>query len=155
MKKPFISFLVSFVIVFVGSYLGYQMFSSTKEVSQSSESSAPTTPAAPTGEPSAAPTENKDTPAPAPTATAATGEIFSKVGCIACHSISALDVKGGATGPDLSKAYVNVADKHGKSLEEFLKKPSSAVMSSVIGAKPLTDEERKQVIEALRIASEK
>ena len=88
-------------------------------------------------------------------APAASAEIFTKRGCVACHSVSALNVQGGVTGPDLSKAYLNVADKHGVPVEDFLKKPTSAVMSSVLGANPLTDEERAQVLSALQAASEK
>ncbi|ASN83108.1 hypothetical protein DFI_16535 (plasmid) [Deinococcus ficus] len=88
-------------------------------------------------------------------APAASAEIFTKRGCVACHSVSALDVQGGVTGPDLSRAYLNVADKHGVPVEDFLKKPTSAVMSSVLGANPLTDEERAQVLSALQAASGK
>jgi len=49
---------------------------------------------------------------------------------------------------------VEVKDKHGKPIEEFLKQPDSAVMSGVIGKNPLTDDERKQVLEMLQKASE-
>lgn len=83
------------------------------------------------------------------------GEAFANVGCISCHSVGALDVKGGATGPDLSNAYTQVEGKHGVPIEQFLKKPTSAVMSSVIGGKPLTDEELTAVLNALKLASEK
>jgi hypothetical protein len=48
-----------------------------------------------------------------------------------------------------------VEGKHGKPIEEFLKAPTSAVMSGVIGKNPLSDEERKQVLELLKQASEK
>ena len=54
-------------------------------------------------------------------------------GCIACHAVSALEVQGGVTGPDLSNSYVNVPDKHGVPIDEFLKEPTTAVMSGVIG----------------------
>lgn len=83
------------------------------------------------------------------------GEIFKQKGCISCHSISKLNVQGGTTGPDLSNAYVEVEGKHGKPLEEFLKAPTSAVMSSVIESNPLTDEERAAIIQTLKAASEK
>ncbi|MBB6446636.1 cytochrome C [Bacillus benzoevorans] len=83
------------------------------------------------------------------------GRIFLQRGCVSCHSVSALNIQGGATGPDLSQAYVNVEGKHGVPLEEFLKKPTSAVMSSVLGGDPLTDDERAAVIAALKAASEK
>ncbi|WP_458415131.1 cytochrome C [Schinkia sp. CFF1] len=83
------------------------------------------------------------------------GRIFIQRGCVTCHSVSALNVQGGATGPDLSQAYVNVEGKHGVPIEEFLKKPTSAVMSGVLGSKPLTDDELKAVLAALKAASEK
>jgi cytochrome c2 len=83
------------------------------------------------------------------------GRIFLQRGCVSCHSVSSLNIQGGATGPDLSQAYVNVEAKHGVPLEEFLKKPTSAVMSSVLGGNPLTDDERAAVIAALKAASEK
>lgn len=83
------------------------------------------------------------------------GRILVQRGCISCHSVSALNMQGGATGPDLSKAYVNVQDKHGVAIEEYLKKPTSAVMSGVLGGKPLTEEELAAVLAALKVASEK
>ncbi|MEH7074805.1 cytochrome C [Neobacillus drentensis] len=87
--------------------------------------------------------------------TAKEGRIFIQRGCVSCHSISKLNIQGGSTGPDLSQAYVNVEGKHGVPIEEFLKKPTSAVMSGVLGDKPLTDDERKAVLAALKAASEK
>ncbi|GAX91391.1 cytochrome C [Effusibacillus lacus] len=92
---------------------------------------------------------------PQQTTSADEGKILSQLGCTGCHAVSSLNIKGGVTGPDLSQAYVNVKGKHGVSLEEFLKKPTSAVMSGVIGGKPLKDEERNAVIQALKAASEK
>ncbi len=83
------------------------------------------------------------------------GRVFIQSGCISCHSVSALNLQGGATGPDLSQAYKNVEGKHGVPIEEFLKNPTSAVMSGVIGGNPLTDDERAAIIEALKAASEK
>lgn len=83
------------------------------------------------------------------------GEIFESKGCVSCHSISKLNVKGGSTGPDLSTAYKTVEGKHGKPVDEFLKKPSSAVMSGVIKDNPLTDKERADIVKALKEASEK
>lgn len=81
-------------------------------------------------------------------------EIFTEKGCIGCHSISALDLSGGATGPDLSEAFNNVEGKHGKPLNEFLKEPTSAVMSGVIGGNPLTDEEINKLTQLLQKAAE-
>ncbi|MDL2343042.1 hypothetical protein QOL99_02640 [Deinococcus sp. MIMF12] len=92
--------------------------------------------------------------AASPAQTGANTEIFAAKGCVGCHSVNALDVSGGSTGPDLSQAFVNVPDKHGKELGDFLKEPTSAVMSSVISASPLSDEERETIVNALRVASE-
>ena len=81
--------------------------------------------------------------------------ILQTKGCLGCHAAAKLNLQGGATGPDLSDAYSNVEGKHGKPIEEFLKEPTSAVMSSVISGNPLTDEEIKQIVEVLKEASEK
>ncbi|MFD2446843.1 cytochrome C [Bacillus sp. CGMCC 1.16607] len=86
---------------------------------------------------------------------AADGGILSSKGCLGCHSVDALNLKGGATGPDLSQAFNNVEGKHGKPINEFLKQPTSAVMSSVIGGSPLSDEEITQVVDLLKEASSK
>lgn len=146
MNKNLVLFLVSLVLAFAGSYLFYhQKAPSTEAVQQADGGSAETAKASPP----------KAEAEGATTTANAEGEIFTKAGCITCHSVSALNVKGGATGPDLSKAYIEVKDKHGVPIEEFLKKPTSAVMSGVIGNKPLTDEERKQILAALKAASEK
>jgi hypothetical protein len=84
----------------------------------------------------------------------ANSEILNTKGCLSCHSVSSLDLEGGATGPDLSQAFTGVEGKHGKPLNEFLKEPTSAVMSSVIGGNPLTDEEIQQLVDALQEAAE-
>ena len=81
--------------------------------------------------------------------------ILQTKGCLGCHSVEALNLTGGATGPDLSDAFTNVEGKHGKAIDEFLKEPTSAVMSGVIGGNPLTEEEIKQVVDLLKEASEK
>jgi cytochrome c551/c552 len=81
--------------------------------------------------------------------------ILNKKGCLGCHSVEALNIQGGAVGPDLSQSFANVEGKHGKSIDEFLKEPTSAVMSGVIAKSPLTDEERTQVLDLLKQASEK
>lgn len=135
-------FILSFVLFFGGGYLFFQGGGSKDQQANEPAKQGASQP----NKPEAAPTE---------TASSSEGQIFVTRGCNACHAVTALGVTGGATGPDLSKAYVNVADKHGVPIEEFLKKPTSAVMSSVLGSKPLTDDERKAVLDALKAASEK
>jgi cytochrome c551/c552 len=89
------------------------------------------------------------------TTTVDANNILNSKGCLGCHAVDSLGLDGGATGPDLSKAFTDVEGKHGKPIDEFLKEPTSAVMSSVISGSPLTDEERTQVLDMLKQASEK
>jgi mono/diheme cytochrome c family protein len=81
--------------------------------------------------------------------------LLSTKGCLGCHSVEGLNLTGGATGPDLSQAYTNVEGKHGKPIDQFLKEPTSAVMSGVIGGNPLSDDEIAQLVDLLKQASEK
>ena len=80
-------------------------------------------------------------------------EIFSTRGCIQCHTISALKVVGGATGPDLSGAFKNVPNKYGKPLSEFLQQPEG-VMAEVLPTKNVTDKEKEQIVELLTKATD-
>jgi cytochrome c551/c552 len=141
MNKAIISFVISALL---GFGLGYLVFGVIMGESDS--------------KPQVAQIETKDTKTTKEEATQSSSvsedNILNKRGCLGCHSVEALNLKGGAVGPDLSQAFVNVEGKHGKPIEEFLKAPTSAVMSGVIGKKPLTDDERKQVLELLKQASE-
>jgi cytochrome c551/c552 len=147
MNKAIISFVVSIVI---GFGLGYLVFgfimgdgdsepqvAQTEQIDEASE------------------TEGNKEEAKEETATVDANNILNSKGCLGCHAVDSLGLAGGATGPDLSKAFTEVEGKHGKSLDEFLKEPTSAVMSSVIGGSPLSDEERTQVLDMLKQASEK
>lgn len=147
MKNAIIIFFVFALVGFGGGYLFSQ--SGSQEQATAPDNATTEQTQDPAGE------EKVDAPAPEATAVSAEAEIFQQKGCIACHSIENLGVKGGATGPDLSQAYVNVEGKHGKPINEFLKQPTSAVMSSVIGGNPLTDDEINKIVESLKIASEK
>jgi cytochrome c551/c552 len=140
--------IISFVIcALLGFGLGYLVFGVIMGDSEK--------------QPQVTQTETKDStttksPDSKETATSSVKEdnILNKRGCLGCHSVEALNLKGGQVGPDLSQAFVNVEGKHGKPIEEFLKQPTSAVMSGVIGKNPLTDDERKQVLDLLKQASE-
>jgi len=137
-------FILSFVLFFGGGYFILQDGGSKDQQTAS--------------DPAKQEASQADKPEAAATETASSsseGDIFVTRGCSSCHAVSSLGVEGGATGPDLSQAYVNVADKHGVPMEEFLKNPTSAVMSSVLGGNPLTDDEREAVLNALKVASEK
>lgn len=80
------------------------------------------------------------------------GEIFVTRGCIQCHRITAYDLKGGVTGPDLSIAYHDVPDRFGKTLEEFLWEPEGT-MGEIIPGRGVTDEEKKKILELLTKAA--
>jgi cytochrome c551/c552 len=150
LQKAIISFVISLLL---GFGLGYLVF----DVVMGGSDDAPKVAQADDKETPAATeesTQSKEDTA-ATTATPASDNILNKKGCLGCHSVESLDLKGGATGPDLSKAFENVEGKHGKPIQEFLKEPTSAVMSGVIGGNPLTDDERTQVVDMLKQASEK
>lgn len=142
MGKNLAIFLLCFAISFGGGYLAFG--------GQSDGGIAPEQ-----GQQTAPQQETQKDEAAVAASVPKEGEVFANVGCISCHSVGALGVKGGATGPDLSNAYAQVEGKHGVPIEQFLKKPTSAVMSGVIGGKPLTDEELTAVLNALKLASEK
>jgi cytochrome c551/c552 len=143
--------IISFVIcALLGFGLGYLVFGVIMGDSEKQPQIAQTE----TKEPATAKAESTDSKE-ATTVSANEDNILNKKGCLGCHSVEALNIKGGAVGPDLSQAFVNVEGKHGKPIEEFLKAPTSAVMSGVISKSPLTDVERKQVLDLLKQASEK
>ncbi|HEY2421783.1 MAG TPA: cytochrome C [Neobacillus sp.] len=146
MNKAIISFVISAVL---GFGLGYLVF----EVIMGDSSNQPQVAKTETKTSDSTKDQGTETKETATTAVDQ-DNILSKRGCLGCHSVEALNLKGGQVGPDLSQAFVNVEGKHGKPIEEFLKQPTSAVMSGVIGKNPLTDDERKQVLELLQKASE-
>jgi cytochrome c551/c552 len=150
MNKAIISFVLSIVI---GFGLGYLVFGVIMGDGDSEPQVAQTEQTEQTDE--ASETEGQKEVAKEETATVDANNILNSKGCLGCHAVDSLGLEGGATGPDLSKAFTDVEGKHGKSIEEFLKEPTSAVMSSVIGGSPLTDEERTQVLDMLKQASEK
>ncbi|MEH7490934.1 cytochrome C [Neobacillus niacini] len=147
MNKAIISFAISLI---VGFGLGYLVFGVVMGDSDKQPQVAQTEPAEETSK-----TEDQNTGTVEETASVDEENILNSKGCLGCHAVDALGLEGGATGPDLSKAFTDVEGKHGKPIEEFLKEPTSAVMSGVIGGNPLTDEERTQVLDMLKQASEK
>lgn len=142
MSKYLAIFLIFFVVAFSGGYFFYH---SREEATETTEVAEKTDQAV---KEDAIEQQQGD-------ATANEGRIFIQRGCVSCHSVSKLNIQGGSTGPDLSQAYVNVEGKHGVPIEEFLKKPTSAVMSGVLGGDPLSDDELQAVMAALKAASEK
>jgi mono/diheme cytochrome c family protein len=146
LNKPVIHFIISALI---GLGLGYVVFDVLPDNQGTEKEIAVTEETVPT-----VAKEEKKQDETKETATVGEETILQTKGCLGCHSVEALNLKGGATGPDLSKAYVNVEGKHGKPVTEFLKEPTSAVMSGVIGGNPLTEEEINEVVTVLKKASE-
>lgn len=151
MKNPIVNFVICLIIGFGAGYLGFEVIGNSD--SKGAESIATNDETTTNNEKENETATNSNT-TPESTASAGDGGILEAKGCIACHAVSGLGLDGGATGPDLSQAYNNVEGKHGKPLDEFLKEPTSAVMSTVISGNPLTDDEIAQIIEALEKAAQ-
>jgi len=84
------------------------------------------------------------------------GSFFVRKGCFACHSITAFDVKSAADiGPDLSFAVSDVQSRFGKTLEDFLAKPTGTMAVVLSTQIQLTDDEKKEVVEKLKSAYQK
>lgn len=81
-------------------------------------------------------------------------DIFTAKGCVQCHSVEGYGISGGQVGPDLSKAYEDTNNRFGKSLEDFLNNPEGT-MSAVLKQNPLNDDEKKQIVEALKALADK
>lgn len=160
MKEGVQRILISFIVsAFIGFGLGYLIFDvlasgdsanpSTEETSDSQKTTSTETEEANTD---AQPTEDT-TDEESEAVVASEDTILQAKGCLSCHSVSGLNLTGGTTGPDLTGAFAGVEDKHGKPLSEFLKEPTSAVMSGVIGGNPLTDDEIGEIVLLLEEAS--
>ncbi|WP_017434225.1 hypothetical protein [Saccharococcus caldoxylosilyticus] len=141
MKQTVIIFIISALIGLAGGYTYFQ-FTGKSQAADAKQKTA------------AVQKETNDSKETV-SASSKEGDILQQKGCLSCHSVSKLNLQGGTTGPDLSNAYKEVEGKHGKPIEEFLKAPTSAVMSGVIKSHPLTNEEREAIIEVLKTASEK
>ncbi len=83
------------------------------------------------------------------------GALFVQKNCFVCHSVSTLGIEAASQiGPDLALAVEDVQSRFGRTLEDFLSRPTGTmdvVLSTMI---TLTDEERSEVIEKLRHAYE-
>lgn len=151
MQKALISFVISALLGLGIGYVAFAVIGGSNETATSetaAKGQEDTKPVADNKQ------EKKDDK-PAAETVSADENILKSKGCLGCHSVSSLNLKGGATGPDLSKAFENVEGKHGKPVDQFLKEPTSAVMSGVIGGNPLTEQEIAEVVKLLEEASKK
>jgi hypothetical protein len=141
---------IGLIIGFMGSFLFFN--DSSTETAQQRE----------TTEPSSSNSENVDSNKAAEEEPANEGietvasdndDIFSQKGCVQCHSISPLNIKGNGTGPDFAIVNDDVQKRFGKTLEEFLDEPEGT-MSAIFSASPLSAEEKQEVIRLIQEYSE-
>ncbi len=78
-------------------------------------------------------------------------KIFYKLGCVRCHNIKALNIKGGHVGPDLSGAYSDTKKVYKESVNDFLKNPTGT-MYFVLMFNHLNKEDRKIITAELKKA---
>ncbi|CAG9606751.1 c-type cytochrome [Pseudoneobacillus rhizosphaerae] len=147
MQKAIIHFVISALLGLGIGYLAFQVVGGGEESNVASPETANTDTTTEKG--NAQEDTNTDTEA-----VVAEDSLLSTKGCLGCHSVEGLNLTGGATGPDLTQAYINVEGKHGKPIDQFLKEPTSAVMSGVIGGNPLSDDEVTQIVDLLKQASQ-
>lgn len=84
------------------------------------------------------------------------GAFFVKKGCFICHSVNSLGIDSATKiGPDLSIAVVDVQSRFGRTLEDFLNHPTGTMAVVLSTQIQLTDAERREAIEKLKIAYEK
>ncbi len=84
------------------------------------------------------------------------GAFFVKKGCFVCHSVASLGIESATKiGPDLSEAVTDVQSRFGRTLEDFLKNPTGTMAVVLATQIRLTDEERLEAIEKLKIAYQK
>jgi cytochrome c2 len=81
------------------------------------------------------------------------GAFFVKKNCFVCHSVSTLGIDAAAQiGPDLALAVEDVPSRFGRTLEDFLTRPTGTmdvVLSTMI---PLSPEERQEAVVKLKLA---
>jgi cytochrome c2 len=81
------------------------------------------------------------------------GSFFVRKGCFICHSVSSLGVVSATKiGPDLSVAVTDVRSRFGRELEDFLASPPGTMAVVLSTQIQLTDEERSEAIERLKLA---
>ncbi|WP_339253018.1 c-type cytochrome [Sporosarcina sp. FSL W8-0480] len=141
MKTNGIIFIIAFLIAFGGGYLffGQSEKGGTDQANVQSTTSQNTDKADVKEDVSSVPAE---------------AEALMNNSCLSCHAVSSMGLEGGTTGPDLSNVFMNIEGKHGKDLDAFLQEPTTAVMSGVISGDPLSDEERTEIVNFLKKASE-
>ncbi len=81
------------------------------------------------------------------------GAFFVKKGCFTCHAVTSLGIESASKiGPDLSEAVTDVQSRFGRTLDDFLNNPTGTMAVVLATQIPLTDAEKKEAIERLKIA---
>jgi cytochrome c2 len=81
------------------------------------------------------------------------GAFFVKKSCFICHSVDSLGITNTAKiGPDLSEAVTDVQSRFGSTLEDFLNKPTGTMAVVLATQIQLTEAERREAVERLKIA---
>lgn len=84
------------------------------------------------------------------------GAFFVKKGCFVCHSVESLGIQSATKiGPDLSEAVSDVQSRFGRTLDDFLKNPTGTMAVVLATQIQLTEEEKKEAIEKLKVAYQK
>ena len=141
MKTNGIIFVIAFLLAFGGGYLFFGQ-NDKSEIEQATVQNN-------TSENTEIEDASKDV-----SSVPAEAEALMNNSCLSCHAVSSMGLEGGTTGPDLSNVFTNIEGKHGKDLDAFLQEPTTAVMSGVISGSPLSDDDRDEIINFLKKASE-
>jgi cytochrome c2 len=81
------------------------------------------------------------------------GAFFVRKMCFVCHEVTTLGIESAAKiGPDLSDAFADVQSRFGKTLEDFLARPTGTMAVVLSTQIQLRDDERNEAIEKLKIA---
>jgi cytochrome c2 len=81
------------------------------------------------------------------------GAFFVKKNCFVCHSVSTLGIEAASQiGPDLALAVEDVQSRFGRTIDDFLARPTGTMQVVLSTMITLTDEERSEAIEKLRYA---
>jgi cytochrome c2 len=81
------------------------------------------------------------------------GAFFVSKGCFVCHAVSSFGVEAAAQiGPDLALAVEDVQSRFGRTLDDFMARPTGTMDVVLATMIPLTKEERAQAVALLREA---
>jgi hypothetical protein len=84
------------------------------------------------------------------------GRFFVEKGCFVCHDVSSFGIVSATKiGPDLALAVEDAPRRFGRTLDDFLMKPSGTMEVVLSKQIPLTEEERRQAFELLKKAYER